>query len=285
MRRTQFVFLSMLLCSVGFAKTSRGQNATGMLEFTARITPTAARPEPVRQFTFYILTKSYGDIAKEVEDKDAIPTREAYIDGLKVSSELKTWLKEHDVLDLTMPGLDKVLVPDDILHTPEFLIAYQRSNSGGVTSGFPKAKYIDADKTERPERYEKQKQEYMAALKKFVQYHPETIAGIELELDGINPQRGWAQLQSNHKKRVERLAPDFAQTHYLAGKADTDLEGHAILAGLHPGNYWISSLNLEANAGDTRLRWDVAVTVQAGQTARVELTNLNATDTQAASAP
>lgn len=263
----------------------RAQGSTGALEFTARITPTAARPEPVRQFTFYILTKSYVEIAKEVEAKDAIPAREAFISDLKVSDELKTWLKAHEVLDLTMPGLDKLLTPDDILHTPEFLLAYQRSNSGGVTSGIPRPKYADADKTERPERYEKQKQEYIAALKKFIQYHPETVAGIELQLDGVNPQRKWAQLQSSHKRRVERLTPDFAQTHYLAGKVDTDLEGRAALQGLLPGNYWISSLNLEVNAGDTRLRWDVGVNVKAGQTAHVELTNLNATDSQAASVP
>jgi len=285
MIRARFVLLLTLFCSLGPPQSLRAQTATGALDFSARITPTAARPEPVRQFTFYILTKSYGEIAKEVEDKDVVSTREAFIDNLKVSAELKTWLKTHDIMDLTLPGIDKLLAPDDILHTPEFLLAYQRTNSGGVTSGIPKPKFVDADKTERPERYEKQKQEYMAALKKFLQNHPETVSGIEMELDGVNPQRAWAQLQSNHKKRVQRLAPDFAQTRYLAGKTDTDLEGHAIVTGLPPGNYWISSLNLEANAGDTRLRWDVPVTVRAGQTARVELTNLNATDTQSASAP
>ncbi len=285
MIRARFVLLLTLFCSLGPPQSLRAQTATGALDFSARITPTAARPEPVRQFTFYILTKSYGEIAKEVEDKDVVSTREAFIDNLKVSAELKTWLKAHDIMDLTLPGIDKLLAPDDILHTPEFLLAYQRTNSGGVTSGIPKPKFVDADKTERPERYEKQKQEYMAALKKFLQNHPETVSGIEMELDGVNPQRAWAQLQSNHKKRVQRLAPDFAQTRYLAGKTDTDLEGHAIVTGLPPGNYWISSLNLEANAGDTRLRWDVPVTVRAGQTARVELTNLNATDTQSASAP
>ena len=285
MRRASFVFLLTLFCSLGPPQSLHAQSATGALDFSARITPTAARPEPVRQFTFYILTKSYGEIAKEVEDKDITPTREAFIDDLKVSAELKAWLKAHDIMDLTLPSIDKLLTPDDILHTPEFLLAYQRANSGGVASGIPKPKYVDADKTERPERYEKQKQEYMTALKKFIQYHPETVAGMELELDGVNPQRNWALMRSNHKKRVQRLAPDFAQTHYLVGKVDTDLDGRAILTGLLPGNYWISSLNLEANAGDTRLRWDVAVSIRAGQTARVELTNLNATDTQAASAP
>jgi hypothetical protein len=33
------------------------------------------------------------------------------------------------------------------------------------------------------------------------------------------------------------------------------------------------------------MRWDVPVTIEAGQTFRIELTNLNATDTLAAAAP
>jgi hypothetical protein len=256
----------------------------GTLELTARITPTSARPEPVRQFTFYLLTKSYEEIAKEIEETDKLPTREQFINDLKVSKELKDWLKAHDVLDLATPGLDKEVTADDIVRTPEFLLAYQRSNSGGVTNGLPTPKYTEAEKTEKPERYEKQKQEYLAALKKFIAARPETLSGIELELDSVNPQNKWVRLQSDHTRRVLRLAPDVAQTKYLAAKADTDLDGRAVLSSLAAGNYWISTLNLDAAAGDTRLRWDVAITIKPGQTARIELTNLNATDAHA-SAP
>lgn len=181
-------------------------------------------------------------------------------------------------MDLTMPGVDSSITPDDIIRVPEFLLAYQRSNSGGVTSGIPKPKYNDADKTAHPEKYEKQVQEYLVSLKKFIVTHPATVAGIELELDGVNPEHAWTKIQSDHRKRVARLAPDVAQTKYLAAKTDTDLEGRGILSNLPPGEYWISTLSLEAAAGDTRLRWDVPVTIPAGQTARVELTNLNAVD-------
>jgi hypothetical protein len=214
-----------------------------------------------------------------------LPPREEFIDTLKVSKELKAWLKAHEILDLTIPELDKMLTPDDIINTPEFLLAYQHSNSGGVTNGIPKPKYKEADKTDHPEKYEKDKQAYYTALKKFIQSNPTTVSGVELELDAVNPQRKWALLTSNQKKRVQKLAPELAQTKYLAAKVDTDLEGHAFLRELPPGNYWISSLNLDANAGDARVRWDVPVTIQAGQAFRIELTNLNATDTLAASAP
>ena len=257
------------------------QSATGALDFAARVTPTAARPEPVRQFTFYVLTKSYSEIVKEVEAQNPIPSRDKFIEGLKVSTELKEWLKAHDVFDLTKPDLDTLLTPDDIIHVPEFLAAYQRSNSGGVTNGLPKPKYTDADKTARPERYNKLQQEYYVALKKFIQNNPATVNGVELELMGVNPQQQWAQIESDHKRRVVRVAPEFAQIKYLAAKADTDLDGHASVPGLAPGEYWLSTLNLDVNAGDIRLGWDVPVAIRAGQTTRIELSNLNAADAHA----
>jgi hypothetical protein len=278
MRRALPRFIFVLSCVCLFAPAALPQSATGSLDFVARITPTAARPEPVRQFTFYILTKSYAEIVKEIEAENVVPPREKFIEGLKASPELKEWLKAHEILDLTMPDLDKLVTPDDIIHVPEFLLAYQHSNSGGVTSGIPKPRYTDADKTTHPDRYNKQLQEYYVALKKFIQNNPSTVSGIELELVGVNPQQQWSQIQADHRRRLQRLAPEFAQTKYLAAKAETDLDGHASASGLAPGTYWLSSLNLDANAGDTRLIWDVPVAIRAGQTTRIELTNLNAVD-------
>src|SRR5437899_1210218 len=278
MRKAAVFILSVAIGALSFVCEARAQGDSGALEITARITPTGARSEPVRQFTFYILTKSYSDIVKEVEDSVAVAGRAQFIDGLKVSPELRKWLKDHDTLDLMEPGLDKLLAPDDIINVPEFLLAYQRTNSGGVTNGLPKPKYTDADKTEHPEKYEKLKQDYLASLKKFLRSRPETMSGVELELDAVNPQRKWAALQNDRRKRVQRVAPDVAQLKFLAAKADTDLEGRASLSGVAPGDYWISSLNLDADAGDMRVRWDVPVKIERGKTIRIELSNLNSID-------
>jgi hypothetical protein len=283
MRKALLMFLALAAFSLTGGIAARAQGVSGALDIVARITPTAARPEPVRQFTFYLLTKSYEDIVKDVEASDAPPDRDKFISDLKVSDELKEWLKKHDELDLTSPNLDKTLTPDDILHVPEFLLAYQRANSGGVTYGIPKPKYADADKTEHPDRYNKQHDEYFVALKKFIQTHPESMSGVELELSGVNPQAKWALLQTERKKRLLRVAPELAQTKYLAAQTDTDLDGHATVANLPAGNYWISTLNLDAGAGDARLRWDVPVTIQSGRSTRIELTNLNAIDAREAS--
>lgn len=283
MRKAALLVLSLAAAASWFGRSAKAEATTGSaaqdragrLEFAARITATAGRPEPVRQFTFYILTRSYTDIVKDAEEKDPTPDRDKFIEGLPVSPELRAWLKKHDTLDLTAPDVDKLLTPDDIINVQEFLLAYQRSNRGGVTRGLPKPKYTEAQRTEHPEQYEKLKAQYFTALRKFLRSNPESIAGVELELDAVNPQRKWATLQNDRRKRVERTAPDLAQLQFLAAKTDTDLEGHAEVAGLAPGNYWISSLNLQANSGDMRVRWDVPVKIEAGQTTRIELSNLN----------
>jgi hypothetical protein len=284
MRKTAVVTMALAMCAFSCVSVARAQSDSGALEINARITPTGARPEPVRQFTFYVLTKSYSDIVKEVEENDPTPPRDQFVAGLKVSTELRAWLKAHDVLDLEQPDLDKLLTPDDILTVPEFMAAYQRSNGGGVTQGMPQPKYTKIDQTQYPEKYEKQKQEYLTALKKFVRQNPTTISGIEIELAGVNPQHKWATLQNDRRKRVARMAPEIAQVRFLAGKADTDLEGHAWISGLAPGDYWISSLNLDANSGDMRVRWDVPIKIERGKTIRVELSSLNSIDVRS-SAP
>lgn len=279
-----FLLSSHLSTSAAPARTDPSrptQTTSGSLELTAHITPTAARPEPVRQFTFYVLTRSYADIVKEAEEKDPAPDRNAFIESLKVSPELRDWLKGHDTLDLSSPDVDTRLSPDDIIKVPEFLRAYQRTNTGGVTVGMPKPKYTDDMKTRHPEKYEKLKQDYLTSLTKFVRTHPESVSGIELELAEVSPHRKWTALQTERRKRILRTAPDLAQLKFLAAKTDTDLEGHASVSGLPAGNYWISSLNLEASAGDMRVHWDVPVTIAAGQTTRVELSNLNTTEASA----
>ena len=283
MKKPAGIFIAVVAaCAFGTSLRAQSTAGTGSLEFSAFVSPTAAKPEPVRDFTFYVLTKSYEDIKKEVEERNGAPNREKFIEGLKLSPELREWLKTHDVIDLTMPGLDKLLTADDIIRVPEFLLAYQRSNSGGVTNRIPKPKYKDADKAEHPEKYKKDYQEYLNALKKFIQANPMTMAGMELELDGVNPAKKWAEAQNGFKKRIRQQAPMQAQTKYLAAKVDTNLEGWASLSRLPIGNYWLSTLDLQAGAGDSRLRWDVPVAIEAGKTTRMELTNLNATDTDKA---
>ena len=149
MRKILAVMLAGVAACV-FASTGPAQTGTGVLDITAQITSTGGRPEPVRQFTLCLLTKSYEEIKKEVEAMDPMPTKEEFINNLKVSSELKAWMTKHDVMDLTQIDFDKLVTPDDIMGVPEFLAAYQRSNSGGVTPGHATAKIQTGEQGHRP---------------------------------------------------------------------------------------------------------------------------------------
>jgi hypothetical protein len=277
------LFLAALLALPGSLPAQRG---TGGIDLSAQITPTGGRPEPVRQFPLYVLTKSYADIVKEVDAQEVLPTRDKFIDDLKVTPELKTWLKGHEgVVDLSSTDLDKMLTADDIMKIPEFFQAYEAANSGGVTRGLPQPKYREADKTANPDRYQKEKEEYLAATRKFIETHPATVQGIELELTDINPKTPWDTIHLKKKSRTEQMAPDTAQVKYLAAKAETDLDGRAVITGLPPGNYWVSSLGAFANSGDRHLVWDVPITVQVGAPTRVDLSNLNGVELRRLTTP
>jgi hypothetical protein len=281
-------FLRFIL-SIGawafFAVSLPAQNGNGAVEITARITPTGARPEAVRQFALFVLTKSYADVIKEIEGQDVLPSKEKFIDSQKCSPELKKWMKTHDAIDLAAPDVEQLFTPDDVMNVPEFFAAYQRANSGGVTVGLPKPKYRPADMEANPDRYKKQKEEYLSATKKFIETHPTTVQGMSTELAAFNPKFAWDQMHSDHNHMVSRLAPETAQVKYLAGKAETDLDGRALITGLPAGSYWVSSLGMDAASGDRRLVWDVPVTVQAGRTTHLELSNLNAVDARRSAAP
>ena len=129
--RTKLLLPALVCALLSLGQMSFAQGATGRLQVTARIAPTGGRPEPVRQFTFYVLTMSYAEILKQASAEYPLASRAEFIDELKISPELKAWMKKNDVIDLVAPDVDKLFTPDDIMEVPEFLAAYGRSNSGG----------------------------------------------------------------------------------------------------------------------------------------------------------
>ena len=142
--------------------------------------------------------------------------------------------------------------------------------------GFPDPKFKEKDIKANPERYKAQKEEYEAAVRKFIAAVPDTVNGIELELVEINPYSKWESLESKQRQLLDARAYRTAQERYLVARTDTDLDGRGSFAGIAPGKYWIGMIGAEAISGDVRLRWDLPVTVRQGETARVELSNLNA---------
>jgi hypothetical protein len=277
MRRASSVaFACVILASFPLAQPgiSQGQ-AVGTIEIVARVTPTGARPEPVRQLTFYLLRKSFHDIQKEAEQAEPKPDLDKFIEGLGVSPELRAWMKKQRSVELAGGDFLHRLKPDDILGVPEFYEAYLKRHAGEADVGFPTPKYRESDRQKNPQKYEKQRKEYRETLRRFMASNPQTVDGIELHLDAINPGQKWVQLESDLHRRIRTRTLRLAQAEYLQAKADTDLDGRAAFAGVPAGEYWLSTLETEAVAGDTRLRWDLPATVRAGETTRLELSNLN----------
>ena len=90
-RATAFVAVLMLIA----IPSSLSAQTTGSVEFSAQVAPTGGRPEPVRQLTFYLLRKSLDEVRSEASQVEPAPDLDPFVDGLKVSPELKMWMKKH----------------------------------------------------------------------------------------------------------------------------------------------------------------------------------------------
>ena len=249
---------------------------TGAVEFTARVTPAAGRAEPVRGLPFYLLRKSYTEIRKEADASEPKPDLDAFIDRLQVSKELKAWMKRTHSVNLSGEAFIHRLKVVDIMNVPEFFNAYLERNVGDRSVGFPAPKYRPNDAQRDPQKYEKQKQEYLDAVRKFLVTNPQSADGIDLELTQIDPSHDWEQLEAQRLPAIHRRALELAESRYLAARAETDLDGNGAIRGVAPGDYWLSTLDIDATIGDVRLRWDTPITVRGGQTTRAELSNINA---------
>jgi len=266
-----FIGSLMILLPASFAAQSAGR-----IEFTARVAPTGGRPEPVRQMTFYLLRKSLEDIRVEVLQSAPAPDLDKFIDALGVSPELKAWMKKHHSVQLSGEDFTKSLTPEDIVEVPEYFKAYMTHNAAFRGFGFPEPKFKAKDLDSNPEKYKAQKEEYKQGVIKFIANTPDTVKGMDLDLIDVNPYTKWESLESKQRQLLDSRAFQLAQERYLVAQSDTDLDGHGSFAGIAPGNYWVGMLGAEAISGDVRLHWDVPVTVRRGETAQVELSNLNA---------
>jgi hypothetical protein len=250
--------------------------STGRIEFVALVSPAGGQPEPVRQLTFYLLRKSVEDIRAEAAQTSPAPALNKFIEGLSFSPELKAWMNKHQSVRLSGEDFTKGLTPEDIVDVPEFFKAYMDHNEAYRGLGFPEPKFKEKDRTASPERYKEQKEEYKAAVRKFIARAPDTKQGMDLELIDLNPDPKWESVEGKQRKLLDARAFQLARERYFVARTDTNLDGQGSFAGLAPGSYWIGMLGAEAISGDVRLHWDFPVTVRQGETASVELSNLNA---------
>lgn len=249
---------------------------SGSIAFAVRITPSTGVAEPVRGLPFYLLNKSFADIQREADASVPKLDFNRFVDSLTVSKELKTWMKKNHTATITGDDFRKKLTADEIINIPEFWKAYFDENGPGAGSDFPARKYKESDRTKNPEKYQRGVDEYHAKIRKFLAANPDSKEVMDADLESINPGPRWADMEAARARSVNTMALDLAQSRYAVGQTQTDVNGRGEFNSIAPGTYWITSLKIEAEVGDTREKWDVAVSVRAGATTQMVLSNFNA---------
>jgi hypothetical protein len=275
--KSKITFVTVLIAAM-IAVVPRATAQDGSVEFVARATPSGGLEEPVRGFPFYLLSKSFEEIGKEVDAEDPKPEMNAFIDKLDsaaYSPELKGWMKKNEFVTLAGEDFIRKLRPADVMDIPEFFSAYMDRNSGDQSADFPKSKVKASDKVKNPARYAKANADYMETIRHYIEQHPRSVDGIDLNLAEIDPGPKWNTLLGRRNPEIRRRALDLAQSKYLVARTESNLQGQGFLRDVPPGNYWVSTLDVAAVVGDARPRWDVPVTVQPGQTEYVALSNVN----------
>jgi hypothetical protein len=282
--RAFLAVLAALATGVIFAGTTKAQDSS--IEFVAKATPSGGGiEEPVRGFPFFLLTKSYEDISKEVEDAHPKADMNAFIDKLDVSKELKAWMKKNQTASLSGEDFIHKVTVDDLMNVPEFYKAYVDRNSGLRSVGFPEPKFKPSDRVKNPEKYKKLEAEYHEAIRKYADQNPQSVDGIDIDLQDIDPGPRWDKIAAKRDPEVHRNVMNLAESKYFVARTETNLQGEGFLRNVPPGTYWLSTLDVAANVGDARPRWDVPVKVVPGQITYVALTNVNAIQPASSSSP
>jgi len=271
----RITILSLLVGMISGAPRAGAQD--GSIEFVARATPSSGVEEPIRGFPFYLLSKSFEEIQKEVAANYPKPDMDAFIERMTgASKELRAWMKKNHWVQLSGEDFVKKLEVDDIMSIPEFFDAYVERMSGDQTANFPTPKYKPEQLKKDPDKYKRLKAEYREDVKQFLIKNPKSTAGMDLNLEDIDPFTQWTQLQAKSEPDIQRRMEELAQAKYLVARAQTDVEGQGVLRRVPPGKYWLSSLEVAASVGDAHLRWDTPVSVRPGQPTYITLSNVNA---------
>jgi hypothetical protein len=257
-----------------FAPHARAQD--GSIEFVAKATPSEGAEEPVRGFPFYLLSKSFEDINREADHDFPSPDMNAFIATLDVSPELKAWMKKNQWVVLSGDEFIHKVHTDDVMNVPEFYHSYTEREAGDKSANFPKPKFKPEEQTKKPEKYKAEVEEYHQAIRQYAQSFPDSVDGIDIELEQVNPQWKWNELLGKWKRERHARVVTLAQSKYLVARVETDLQGQGFVRQVSPGNYWLSTLEVSATVGDAHSQWDVPVSVRPGQTAYLSLSNANA---------
>jgi len=275
-RRLKQGLFAVFLLAVFAIFAPRAQAQNGSIEFTAKATPSGGGEEPVRGFPFYLLSKSFQDINREADLAYPPPDMDAFIGTLQVSPEMKTWMRKNHWVVLSGDDFIHKVHTDDVMNVPEFYHSYTEREAGDKSANFPKPKYKPSDQAKKPDKYQADLVEYHLAIRQYLDGFPDSIDGIDLGLEEVNPQWKWNEIEAKAKRERQSRVVSLAQSKYLVARAETDLQGQGFIRNVAPGKYWLSTLDVSATVGDARSQWDLPLIVEPGKATYVALSNANA---------
>lgn len=270
------VLVVVILVSLPVPAAAQSAAAPATLEFTVQATPSGGRPEKVMRHPFYLLRASVEEIEEAARAQSTPPELNAFIDELKVSPELREWMKRSQIVALTGDEFLSHVTADDILEVPEFRHAYVTRNLIMVGLGFPKRKAKLTDQEKNPAKWEESEKRYWEEVRAYAILHPETKQGMDEQLIEITSGKDWNLRLERHEQEFRQRFLQLVHREYLVAQAETDYEGRARFTGVPAGRYWLTNLFQTVRAGDVHLRWELPVELRAGQAHYLELSNANA---------
>jgi hypothetical protein len=279
-RNSRSLSLAALLCiaSVPAASSLALAQETGdaALEVRVRAAPTAGRAENVMRHPFYLLSASIEEIEAAAQQEVAALDFNAFVDELKVTPELKQWMKENQTVTLKGDDFLTSLTADDVVDISEFRDAYVARNLIMVGLGFPKRKAKLTDREKNPAKWEESEKRFEAELRSYALLHPESFKGMDDHLLDLTADVEWRTRQERREHKVKQMFMRALHARYLVAETETDYDGRARFAALPAGRYWLTNLNRPVRVGDVHLRWELLVELQPGRTHYLELNNANA---------
>jgi hypothetical protein len=276
MNSKKLISLTVLaLAAFAVAGTARAQ--AGTVEFNVVMTPASGHPEPTMRQMIYLLRQSFATTRKQAEAEEPKPDFDKFVDSLVLTPELKAWMKKTKTTTIMGEPFHNMLKPEDMVGVPEFLNAYVETNltEAEADLGFPKPKYRAKEKLTKPEKYELERKNYLAAVRKYYEKNPHSADTIDVHLAEWDHTAEWNLLMDAWTRRSRERAIEYSQTREFVAKVETDLQGRGSFR-VAPGTYWLSTLEGYAVAGDLHLHWNIPVIVEDGMVTRVELSNSNA---------
>ncbi len=102
------------------------------------------------------------------------------------------------------------------------------------------------DQAKHPDKYKAEVAEYQQAVRHYLDSFPDTKEGIDVDLEEVNPQWKWNELEVKVKRERSARVVSLAQSKYLIARVETNLQGQGFIHNLRPGDYWLSTLDVSA---------------------------------------